>query len=296
MRTRISPDPRIVYIPMNISICMRTFSHTFRLCERSVSTSERFTCLKMRPELRRSTMNFSQLPHMRTSISPDPRIVYIPMNISICMKTFSHACRSCERSVSTSERFTCLKMRPELRRSTMNFSQLPHLRTSISPDPRIVYIPMNISICMRTFSHTCRSCERSVSTSGRFTFLKMRTQLRRSTMNFCQLPHMRTSISPAPRLLYNPMNISICMRTFSHPCRSCESSVSTSQRFTCLKMRPELRRSTTKFSQLPHMRTSISPDPRLVYIPMNTCICMRTFSHPCRSSETSVTTSERFTC
>ena len=168
-------------------------SHAYMSCERSVSTSERFTCLKMRLKLRRFTMKFSQLPHMRTSISPDPRLVYIPLyiplNISICMRTFSHACRSCERSVSTSERFTCLKMRLKLRRSTMKLSQLPHMRTSISPDARLVYIPLNISICMRTFSHACRSCERSVSTSERFTCLKMRLKLRRSTMKFSQLPH-----------------------------------------------------------------------------------------------------------
>ena len=154
---------------MNISICMRRFSHQWRSCERAVSTSERFASLKIRPELRTSTINFSQLPHMRTTISPDARLVYISMNISIFMRTFSHACRSCEMSVSTSERFTCLKMRPELRRSTMNFCQLPHMRTSISPDTRLVYIPMNISICVRTFSHPCRSCERSVTTSERFT-------------------------------------------------------------------------------------------------------------------------------
>ena len=296
MRTSMSPHPRIVYLPMNISICMRTFSYACRSCERSVSSSECFTCLKMRPELRRSTMNVSQLPHMRKSISPDPRIVYIPMKISICMRTFSHACRSRERSVSTSERFSCFKMRLKLRRSTMNFSQVPHMRSSISPDPSIVYIPMNISICMRTFSHACRSCERSVSTSVRFTCLKMRLKLRRSTMNLFQLPHMRTSISRDPRIVYIPMNISICMRTFSHACRSCERSVSTSERFTCLKMRPELLRSTMNFSQLLHIRTSISPDPRIVYIPMNISICMRTFSHSCRSCERSESTSERFTC
>ena len=296
MRTSISPDPRLVYIPLNMSICMRTFSHACRSCQRSVSNPERLTCLKMRPELRRSTMNFSQLPHMRTSISPDPRLVYIPLNMSICMRTFPHACRSCERSVSNPERFTCLKMRPELRRSTMNFSQLPHMRTSISPDPRLVYIPLNMSICMRTFPHACRSCERSVSNPERFTCLKMRPELRRSTMNFCQLPHMRTSISPDPRLVYIPLNMSICMRTFQHACRSCERSVSNPERFTCLKMRPELRRSTMNFSKLPHMRTSISPDPRLVYIALNMSICMRTFPHACRSRERSVSNPERFTC
>ena len=134
--------------------------------------------------LRRSTMIFSPLPHMFTSISSDPRLVYIPLNISICMRTFQDACRSCERSVRTPERFTCLKMRPKLRRSTMIFSQLPHLRTSISHDPRLVYIPLNISSCMRTFQDACRSCERSVSTRERFTCLKMRPKLRRSTIIF----------------------------------------------------------------------------------------------------------------
>ena len=193
---------------------MRTFQDACRSCERSVSTPERFTCLKMRPDLGRSTMIFSQLPHMRTSISPDPRLLYIPRNISICMRTFQDACRLCERSVSTQERFTCLKRRPEMRRSTMIFSQLPHMRTIISPDPRLVYIPLNISICMTTFQDACRSCERSVSTPERFTCLKMRPELRRSTMIFSQLPHMRTSISPASRLVYIPLNISICKRTF----------------------------------------------------------------------------------
>ena len=145
-------------------------------CERSVSTRERFTCLKMRLKLRRSTMNFSQLPHMRRNISPDPRLVYIPLNISISMRTFQDACRSCERSVSTQERFTCLKMRLKLCRSTMNFSQLPHMRASISPVPRLDYIPLNISICMRTFQDACRSCERSVSTPERFTSFENATE------------------------------------------------------------------------------------------------------------------------
>ena len=241
-------------------------------------------------------MIFSQLPHMRTSISPDPRLAYIPLNMSICMRTFPHACRSCEISVSTKDCFTCFKKVPEVRCSTMIFSQLPHMRTSISPDPRLVYIPLNMSICMRTSPHACRSCESSVSTKDCFTCLKMHPELRRSTMIFSQLPHMRTSISPYPRLVYIPLNMSICMRTFPHACRSCESSVSTKDCFTCLKMRPELRRSTMIFSQLTHMRTSISPDPRLVYIPLNMFICIRTFPHACRSCESSVSTKDCFTC
>ena len=296
MRTCISPDPRLVYIPLNISICIRTFQDACRSCERSVSNPEHFTCLKMRRNLRKYTMIFSQLPHMRTSISPDPRLVYIPLNISIFIRTFQDACSSCEGSVSTRERFTCLKMRPEHRRSTMIFSQLPHMRTSTSPHPRLVYIPLNISICIRTFQDACRSCERSVSNPEHFTCLKMRRNLRKYTMIFSQLPHMRTSISPDPRLVYIPLNISIFIRTFQDACSSCEGSVSTRERFTCLKMRPEHRRSTMIFSQLPHMRTSTSPHPRLVYIPLNISICIRTFQDACRSCERSVSTPERFTC
>ena len=143
---------------------IRTFQDACRSCERSESTPKRFTCLKMRRKLRRSTMIFSQLPHMRASISPDARLVYIPLNISICIRTFQDACRSKESSVSTPERFTCLKMRRKLRRPTMIFSQLPHMRTGISADPRLVYIPLNISRCIRTFQDACRSCESSVST------------------------------------------------------------------------------------------------------------------------------------
>ena len=184
----------------NISGCVqvvgevRKYTRAFHLFENASGTAQ-------------IDHDFSQLPHMRTSISPDSRLVFIPLDISKCMRKFQDACRSCERSVSTPERFTCLKMRPELRRSTMIFAQLPHMRTSISPDPRLVYIPLNISICMRTFQDACGSCERSVSTPERFTCLKTRPKLRRSTMIFSQLPHMGTSISPDPRLVFIPLNM-----------------------------------------------------------------------------------------
>ena len=112
-----------------------------------------------------------------SSISPFPRLGYLPRNMSICMRTFTHACRSCESSMDDSEYFTCLKMRLELRLSTTIFSQLPHMRTSISPVPRLVFIPLNMSICMRTFTHACRSCESSIDDSSYFTCLKIRLDL-----------------------------------------------------------------------------------------------------------------------
>ena len=107
-------------------------------------------------------MIFSQLPHMRTSKSPVPRLVYFVLNMSICKRTFMHACRSCESSIYKAECFTCVKKRLDLRLSSMIFSQLPHMRASISPVPRLVYIPLNMSICKRTFTHACRSYESSI--------------------------------------------------------------------------------------------------------------------------------------
>ena len=123
-----------------------------------------FTCLKMCRKVRRCTTKFSQLPHMRTSISPDPWLVDIPLNMSTCITTFKKGCRSCERrrrhKKGIMHSFTCLKMRRKVRRCTTKFSQLPHMRTSISPDPWLVYIPLNMSTCIRTFKKACRSCER----------------------------------------------------------------------------------------------------------------------------------------
>ena len=101
-----------------------------------------------------------ELPHMRRSISPEFRLVYNPLNMSICMRIFPLACRSCKRSVSTKERFTLLKMRPKLQRSTMKFSQLPDMRRSISTEFRLaslqptehVYMHENISSCVQVVS------------------------------------------------------------------------------------------------------------------------------------------------
>ena len=186
-------------------------------------------------------MNFSQLPHLRRSISPDRRLVCMPLNMSISMGTFTHGCRSCEGSVSMPGCFICVKKCLDLRCSTMDFPKLPHICTSISPDPRLVYMPLNMSICMRTFPHACRSCEGSVSTPECFTCLKKRLELRYSTMNFSLHPHMPTGISPEPRVVCILLNISICMRTFPHACRSCEGSVSTPECFTFLKKRLDLR-------------------------------------------------------
>ena len=121
-----------------------------------------FTCFKIRRKVRRCTTKFSQLPHMRTSISPDPWLVYIPLNMSTCIRTFKKVCRSCEsrrRHKRHNALFHLLQNASKVRRCTTKFSQLPHMRTSISPDPWLVHIPLNMSTCIRTFKKVCRSCE-----------------------------------------------------------------------------------------------------------------------------------------
>ena len=47
----------------------------------------------------------------------------------------------------------------EVRRCTTKFSHLPHMRRRRSPLPRQVYIPVNISICIRTLPQVYSSCE-----------------------------------------------------------------------------------------------------------------------------------------
>ena len=60
----------------------------------------------------------------------------------------------------------------KVRRCTTKFSQLPHMRTSISPDPWLVYMPLNKSACIRTFKKVCRSCERRKRYNARFHLLQ----------------------------------------------------------------------------------------------------------------------------
>ena len=114
-------------------------------------------------KVRRCTTKFSQLPHMRTSLKPDPLLVYIPLNRSTCIRTFKKVCRSCERRKGRKRHnalFHLFENASKMRICITKFSQLPHMRTSISPDPWLVYIPLNSSTCITTFKKVCRSCER----------------------------------------------------------------------------------------------------------------------------------------
>ena len=68
---------------------------TLRRKKAKMDKTHCFTCFKMRLHLRWSTTIFSQLPHMRTTISPDFWITYIPMNRSTCIRTLKKAKKSC---------------------------------------------------------------------------------------------------------------------------------------------------------------------------------------------------------
>ena len=142
-----------------------------------------FTCFKMRLHLRWSTFDFvptsthahNYITRSLDSLHPNEQ-VYIHFNIKrvekvvlrrkkakvgkthcfTCFKNFN--IRSVEKVVLRRKKakvgkthcFTCFKMRLHLRWSTTIFSQLPHMRTTISPDLWIVYIPMNRSTCILT--------------------------------------------------------------------------------------------------------------------------------------------------
>ena len=160
--------------------------------------------------------------------------------------------------------FTCFKMRLHLRWSTTIFSQLPHMRTTISPDLWIVYIPMNRSTCI--FGFNIKRVEKVV--------------LRRKKAKYGQnaLFHLLQN-APTPALIYhdflptsthahnyitrsldslNP-NEQVCMhfnikRVEKVVLRRKKAKMGKTHCFTCFKMRLHLRWPTKIFSQLPHMR------------------------------------------
>ena len=148
-----------VYMHFNIK---RVEKFVLRGKKAKVGKTHCFTCSKMRLHLRCSTSILSQLPHMRTTISPDLWIVYIPMNRSTCILNIKRVekvvLRRKNAKVGKSHCFTCFKMRLHQRWTTTILSQLPHMRRTISPDLWIVYIPMNRSTCILTLKESKKSC------------------------------------------------------------------------------------------------------------------------------------------
>ena len=98
-------------------------------------------------------------------------------------------------------------------------------------------------------------------------------EVRRCTTKFYHLAHMRRRRSPVPMQVYIPVNSSICIRTLKKVYSLWELKELTE---SCQLLKKgsesalEVRRCTTKFSHLAHMRRRRSPVPMQVYIPYRT--------------------------
>ena len=114
-------------------------------------------------------------------------------------------------------------------------------------------------------------------------------EVRRCTTKFYHLAHMRRRRSPVPMQVNIPVNSSICIRTLKKVYSSCESWKELAESCQLLKKGSEsaleVRRCTTKFYHLAHMRRRRSPVPMHVYIPVNSSICITTFKKVYSSCE-----------
>ena len=217
-----------------------------------------FTCFKMRLHLRWSTTILSQLPHMRTTISPDLWIVYIPMNRSTCILTLTPA----------------LIYHDFLPTSTHAHNYITRSLDSLHPNEQ-VYMHFNIK---RVKSRVKR--KKAKVQNALFHLLQNAPTpaliyhdfLPTSTHAHNYITRSLDSLHPNEQV-YMHFNIK---RVEKVVLRRKKAKVGKTHCFTCLKMRLHLRWSTTIFSQLPHMRTTISPDLWIVYIPMNRSTCILT--------------------
>ena len=253
-----------------------------------------FTCFKMRLHLRWSTTNFSQLPHMHTTISPEFWIVYIPMNTSTCIRTLKKRksrVKAQKGKNGQNALFHLLQNAPTpaliyhdfLPTSTHAHNYITWVLDSLHPNEH-VYMHYNIK---KSEKVVLRRKKAKMGKTHCFTCFKMRLHLRWSTTIFSQLPHIRTTISPEFWIVYIPKNTSTSIRKLKKVEKVVlmrkKAKVGKTHCYTCFKMRLHLRWSTTIFSQLPHMRTTISPEFWIVYIPMNTSTCIRTFKRAKKS-------------
>ena len=148
-----------VYMHFNIK---RVEKVVLRRKKAKMGKTHCFTCFKMRPHLRwsptiflpTSTHAHNYITRSLDSLNPNEQ-VYMHFNIKRVEKVLL---RRKKGKMGKTHCFTCFKMRLHLRWSTTIFSQLPHMRTTISPDLWIVYIPMKRSTCILTLKESKTSC------------------------------------------------------------------------------------------------------------------------------------------
>ena len=104
--------------------------------------------------------------------------------------------------------------------------------------------------------------------------------MRRCTTNFSYLAHMRRRRSPVQMQVYIPVNSFYMHKNTSGSVLIVRELIELTESCHLLKKRSEsaleVRRCTTKFTYLAHMRRRRSPVQMQVYIPVNSSICIRT--------------------
>ena len=170
--------------------------------------------------------------------------------------------------------------------STTIFSQLPHMRTTISPDLWIlhsneqVYMHFNIKrvekvVLRRKKAKMLFHLLQNAPTPA----LIYHDFLPTSTHAHNYITRSLDSLHPNEQV-YMHFNIK---RVEKVVLRRKKAKIGKTHCFTCFKMRLHLRWATTIFSQLPHMRTTISTDLWIVYIPMNRSTCILTLKESKKS-------------
>ena len=113
-------------------------------------------------------------------------------------------------------------------------------------------------------------------------------KVRRCTTKFSHLPHMRSRRSPVQASVHPSEQFYMHKNTSARVLIVWEL-IKKTEYCHLLKKGSEsalkVRRCSTKFSHLPHMRRRRSTVPRQVYIPVNSSICIRTLPHAYSSCE-----------
>ena len=173
MRTRRSPVPRIPNLVPRVlwlfgqRMSASRDSGVLEFCYRKISAVKQWKSLQ---GSQLKNLNFFEFPRVSTGAHPLTKRPedsgYEIVGYHTYLWTVLYACehiRMRSGRVSLQERVelvpTVANMHVDLCWLTFNFPQLLSMRTSISPVPRILYIPRNSSICVWTYTHAFRSCE-----------------------------------------------------------------------------------------------------------------------------------------
>ena len=186
--------------------------------------------------------------------------------------------------------FTCFKMRLHLRWSTTIFSPtathahnyITRSLDSLHPNEQ-VYMHFNIKrvekVVLKRKKAKMGKCTVSLASKCAYTFADLPRFSPNSTHAHNYITRSLDSLHPNEQV-YMHFNIKKVEKVVL---RRKKAKMGKTHCFTCFKMRLHLRLSTTIFPQLPHMRTTISPDLWIVYIPMNRSTCTLTLEESKKS-------------